>query len=533
MADEEKRGLTRRGLAKGAALAAGGFALHTDPAGAHGHLGSHHGPWRPDDDDDVALVNGDIVTLDRHNSIADWLVVRGDRIVDVGRGRISRSCRRTIDLHGATVIPGLIDSHQHFVRACHNPGHEVRAIEAATSVGQLQSALHDRSRGVPIGEFITCIGGWNRNGLAEKRLPTPGELDAAAPLHPVYLSETGGGNQAVTNSAGKAFFTAAGVTVDPVTGVLSAGPARAALNATQTAASRRQGTVEGIAWVASLGMTMIADQGGIPFADWKDADDLWRSGELDLRLRQYFNGNDALAPDTYQTFVRNNHNQLGDEALRLLGVGERVTGTVADATQFLGAAGWTLTLHSLSATENQQHVDAFKVAAQTYDIAALRWQLHHINDITPALLNDLKTLGVAAGLQSWRYISTGGAPFRTVLDLGIPAGGGSDATNVAAQNPWLNIFHMVSGRNNAGTITNAGQQITRLEALRLYTLGSAYLTFDEGDAGSLEPGKLADLAVLSENYLKIPEDRIKQLGSDLTMLGGNVVHARGRFKNLL
>ena len=201
---------------------------------------------------------------------------------------------------------------------------------------------------------------------------------------------------------------------------------------------------------------------------------------------------------------------------------------------FLGAAGWTLTLHSLTLTENQTHVDAFKQAAAAgYDVAALRWQLHHINDITPALLNDIKTLGVAVGLQSWRYISTGGAPFRAVLDLGIPAGGGSDATNVSAQNPWLNIFHMVTGRNNAGVVTNAGQQITRLEALRMYTLGSAYLTFDEDDAGSIEEGKLADLAVLSDNYLKVPDDKIKQLSSDLTILGGNVVHASGRFKNLL
>src|SRR5262249_9379216 len=87
-----------------------------------------------------------------------------------------------------------------------NPGHEVRIIETATSIAELQQMILDRSRTVPPSDFITCVGGWNRNGLAEKRLPTPSELDAAAPQNPVYLSETGGGGQAVTNTSGIVFF---------------------------------------------------------------------------------------------------------------------------------------------------------------------------------------------------------------------------------------------------------------------------------------------------------------------------------------
>ena len=81
--------------------------------------------------------------------------------------------------------------------------------------------ISDRARTVPVGDFITCIGGWNRNGFAEKRLPTPSELDAAAPQNPVYLSETGGGGQAVTNTSGIAFFQSQGVTVNSMTGTLT------------------------------------------------------------------------------------------------------------------------------------------------------------------------------------------------------------------------------------------------------------------------------------------------------------------------
>ena len=533
-------GLTRRGLAKGAALAAGALAVRAEPAAAHHGLGPHHhGPWRPEDDDDIALVNGNILTLDARNTVANSVAIRGDRIVDVGRGRSQvRSCRRTIDLRGATVIPGLIDSHQHFMRACHNPGYETRGVEAATSIAELQGALYARSKSVPAGAFLTCSGGWNRNGLSEKRLPTPAELDAAAPLHAVYLSETSGGGQAVTNTLGRAFFTGAGVAVDATTGVLNATAARNALIAVQTPADKARGTADGIAWVAGLGLTGVADQGGVPFADWVYAGDLWRAGELDMRLRQYFSGIDFPTLDGIGTFMRNNHKRFGDDAMRVIGVGERITAgspsaqTVADACQLIGAAGWTMTLHSLSLTENQTHVDAFKVAAQSFDVAALRWQLHHVNDITPALLNDIKALGIAIGLQGWRYLSTGGAPFRAVLDLGIPVGAGTDATNVAAQNPWLNVYHMVTGRNNAGTITNAGQQITRIEALKMYTSGSAYLTWDDDDLGTLEEGKLADLVVLSDNVLKVPDEKLKKLSSQLTMVGGNVVHGTGRFASL-
>ncbi len=455
------------------------------------------------------------------------------------RGRAVQGVKRVIDLKGATVIPGLIDSHQHFVRGTHNPGYETRFIESATSIADLQAALAARALTAPAGAFLTCIGGWNRNGLAERRLPTPAELDAAAPLHGVYLSETGGGGQAVTNTLGRAFFTAAGVAVDATTGVLAAGAGRAALVAVQTIDDKRRGTREGIAHVAGLGQTGVADVGGVLYPDYGIVGDLWRAGELDIRFRQFFTGFDFPNLDGVKNFVTYNHNRLGDDLLRLVGIGERITAgnpsaaTVADVAQFLGERGWTLILHSLSATENQVHVNAYKTAAQSFDVAALRWQLHHINDIAPALLDEIAALGTAVGLQSWRYTSnSGGAPFRAVLDRGIPAGGGSDATNVAAQNPWLMIYHMVSGRNNAGTLTNAGQQITRLEALRLYTEGSAYLTFDEHQLGTIEQGKLADLAVLSDHYLDVPEEQIKKLTSDLTVNGGRIVHAAGRFNDL-
>ena len=135
--------LTRRGLAKGAALAAGGLALHVDTADAHG--GGRHRPGSPRT---TTTSRSSTATSSRSPTTAGRLVGGdpGDRIVEVGRGRSVRGCKRTIDLRGATVIPGLIDSHQHFIRGCHNPGYETRAIEAATSVAELQAAVAARAR---------------------------------------------------------------------------------------------------------------------------------------------------------------------------------------------------------------------------------------------------------------------------------------------------------------------------------------------------------------------------------------------------
>ena len=100
-------------------------------------------------------------------------------------------------------------------------------------------------------------------------------------------------------------------------------------------------------------------------------------------------------------------------------------------------------------------------------------------------------------------------------------------------NPWLNIYHMVTGMNAAGQLVNDGQQITRLEALRLYTTGSAWFSFDDEELGSIEVGKLADLVVLSDDYLSVEAEEIRTLSSVLTTVGGRVVHADSTFRQLL
>ena len=98
--------------------------------------------------------------------------------------------------------------------------------------------------------------------------------------------------------------------------------------------------------------------------------------------------------------------------------------------------------------------------------------------------------------------------------------------------PWISLYHMVTGKDAGGNVINAGQQISRMEAFRLYTTGSAYYTFDDEDLGSIEVGQQGDLVVLIDDYLSVPEDETRTLGSVLTLIGGEVVHAAAEFANL-
>jgi predicted amidohydrolase YtcJ len=521
-----------------AAMAVSGTILPSAAMAVSGHDGWRERHPECEGARDLNLVNGRFLTMDADDSIVSAVAVRDGRIVDMGRrGAALGPCSRTINLKGATVIPGLIDSHVHYIRCGLNPGHEARIIETATSIADLQQMISTRIATLPVppNDFVTCIGGWNRNGLAEKRLPTPAELDAAAPRNPVYLSETGGGGAAVTNTSGIAFFQSKGVAVNAATGVLSAGQGQAALAALQTDASKQQGTAEAMDFAASLGITMFHDHGGLSGLDpYQYALNLWREGALKVRVRPWLWSGDDTGVSVAETRIVNNFNRVGDDVWRQLGVGERInTSTTnplnADAWTFAAQHGWMVTQHSLTPAEIAFHIAAYQAAAAAGPIGALRWSLCHVNPITDAQIQAVKELGIALNIQGTSYTSAGGAapsgpPFRRLLDAGIPCGGGSDATNVAAFNPWLMMYYMTTAKNNAGVVINGDQAITRLEALRMYTKGSAYLSWDDDKLGSIEEGKLADLVAVSDDPLTVSDDKFRKLRSVLTLQAGRVVH---------
>jgi predicted amidohydrolase YtcJ len=528
----ESRRLSRRELLKlaaGAACAGGGPLVGRSPTIVAAAAQQN------DPSADLLLANGKFV--DGRGLVATALTIKNGRIDKIGpRGELGTAAR-TIDLEGRTVVPGLFDAHVHYVRAGVNPGFEARRIERAFSIAELQEAIAKRAESVPPGAFITCIGGWNHTQLAERRPPTRAELDEAAPKHAVYVSGTGAVTGAITNSLGRAFFAGKGVMVDEATGVVaSAQAALAALQAVQTADEKLRGTADLNRHANSLGLTGAINAGNLP--DQEYAIHLWREDKLTVRLRQVLSADSPQEAET-RGLESVNPSTGGDALFRVVGFGERLGGTDPMSLQFEPTArmiakhGWLLQQHSITIAENDFHLAAIHSIAREYPIDRLRWSLLHLQSIDSARLQALKELGAGASAQTWTYLSaSGGPPFRRIVDSGIRAGVGTDSTNVSALDPWLSLFYMTTGRNLAGTLTNDGQQISRVEALRLYTEGAAWFSFDDHDVGSFTPGKYADLAVLSHDYLTVPEQTIRKIESVLTMVGGGIVHAQGTFARL-
>jgi predicted amidohydrolase YtcJ len=182
-------------------------------------------------------------------------------------------------------------------------------------------------------------------------------------------------------------------------------------------------------------------------------------------------------------------------------------------------------------------IAGFEQIAAVFDITGLRWTLHRMSGVTHAQLDRLKALGGTVNVVSRSYpLATTpappAAPFRTVVDNGIAAGIHMDGGHIATLNPWLTIYFAVTGRNALGDVVNPGQQITRLEALRLFTRGNAYQMSMEDRLGSIETGKLADLVVLDRDFLTVSDEELKKLRSVLTLVGGKVVHDAGVLKGI-
>jgi hypothetical protein len=512
------------------------------------------------DSRNLKLVNGKIVTMDKKNSIASSVTIQNGMFDNTSK---PAPCTKVIDLRGRTVVPGLVDNHNHIVALGLRPGHDTR-IETASSIADVQELISARAKSVPAGEFLTAMGGWNPAQFKEKRLPTLAELDAAAPNHPVllYLAFTG---PAATNTKGKAFFESKAIEVSATGAIAANAPSLAALNAlraVQTLDDQKRGTLDAMSYAARVGVTTSADMGvfvipgtpdvqdsftfdtlasGNPFRMYDAFLALHRERKMSMRLRVFF-----LSMDKDNTVpllterVLNSFPEFGDDMMRISGIGEFATnwplfGTVTPppnyliALQFVAKHGWTFQQHSLSRAEDELTVSTFEAVNATTPIAALHWSIAHAPQIDKAKLDRLKAIGAGIAVHPFEYLAGAngsGPPLRTILDSGIHMGAGSDSAQISTLDPWLIIYYMVTGRNAAGAMINDGQQLTRAEALRLYTAENGWFFHEEDKLGSIEPGKLGDLVVLSGDYLdpkKVPDEAIKSLKSVLTVVDGRVV----------
>jgi len=511
--------------------------------------------------EELVLVNGRIHTMDGNNTIVDTVSIRNGRFSAVGGAAPARGPGiRVIDLRGRTAVPGLIDNHNHIVLMGNRPGYHT-PLENASSIADLQETMAARAKAVPRGAWVTTIGGFHRNQLVPRdqnpRLPTLAELDAAAPDHPVYVSESFMG-PSTTNSLGKRFFERqtppVPVSEDGSIAAGSQGTGRATLALRQsllTLEQRKRGAIDAMTYGLSLGVTTHLDQGAfqstntptdgaahednytmhVPFLALRD------EGKLPARLRINFLHQDTT-PDlpTLTERLKNSFRFFGDDMVRTGAIGEFVAGfgpssLFVEAAKRVARAGWRAEVHSLSATDFQQEIQGYEAAHTESAITDLRWVIAHAPFITEPWVNRLKALGGGLSLTGWRYLAgtseQNGPPFRMIVDNGIHVGMSSDGMQIAPMNPWLHMYYATTGLNVRQALINAGQQITRQEVLKLYTANNGWFLREEGQIGTIEPGKLADVVVLSDDYFTVPDEKVKKIQSVLTVVGGMIVHDAG------
>jgi predicted amidohydrolase YtcJ len=521
---------------------------------------------------DLRLVNGDIHTMDSQHRIVHEVTIQEGKFAYVGPSgkHPLDACTTVIDLRGRTVVPGLIDKHNHFVLFGLRVGHDIE-LEGTTTIPQAMVLLKHRSQTVPSGAWVTTIGDWLPRQFAENRDPTLAELDQAVPNNPVLIVP--GNGTAVTNSLGKTFFEGKGIAVSPE-GVIAAGEptyaAIGALRAMQTSADQMKGAEYAQSYMLRFGVTTSVDMGFFALPGSPDVQDLqitgsiasadpWTAynpffalnedGKLTERLRLYIITQDKL--DTLPVLkqrLENTFPDFGNDMLRESGQGEFVSPWIGlnwqkgerpenfeAALQLVAKYGWAFQQHASSLAEVQFTAETFTKVNAVTPIAPLHWSIAHVPVIDPATLQAMKAIGVGLALHAGRYLGgarpgtalPAGPPFHTVLESGIHTGAGSDAGDFAVLDPWLDLYYMVTGKDTTGALINPGEQVTRDQAMQMYTVDNAWFTHEEDRIGSIEPGKLGDLVVLSADYFdpaKVNDEALKKLESVLTVVGGKMVY---------
>ena len=529
---------------------------------------------------DTILINGKIVTLDSRSTVAMGLAVTDGRITATGSTddvrKLAGPSTRVIDLRGRTVIPGLIDSHLHAIRAALSFSTEVNWIGARSleeGLGRIRAA----ARAMKPGSWLIVAGGWNVQQFEENRRPTQAELTAVAPNNPVYVQlgygwamlnplahkALGLTNEADLPPGGRFERDSNGALTGAVTGAQNAIVALFDRLPRPTFAQQVEGTKAFFRELNRLALTGVVDPGGnnLTAPDYEALFKVWRDKAMTVRVAYTLNGQ---TPGKEFEELRDLTGLLpmgfGDDMLRFNGLGERITVAMnnnnapsqADKDAYYRIVRWaadrgmSLTMHWGNDASVDHLLSIFERVNAEIPIAPLRWSIAHLNDASDASLRRMKALGVGWTMQDAMYF--GGEqflkqagpdaarrtpPVETARKMGVVVGAGTDAHRVASYNPFTALQWLLDWKTVGGVAMRGPEEMpSRIDALKFYTLGSAWFSFDEDMRGSLDVGKLADLAVLSADYLTVPVEKIGSLESVLTMVGGKVVYTSGPFADL-
>jgi predicted amidohydrolase YtcJ len=502
---------------------------------------------------------------------------------------------RVIDAQGRTVIPGLNDSHLHAVRAGRFYNLELR-WDGVRSLQRGLEMIREQATRTPGGQWVRIVGGWSPYQFEERRMPTVRELNEAAPDTPtfvLYLYSQGLINRAAVRAlgwdqspppnpdGGRYEFVDGGAVLhaEPNPLILYQMIARPPQLSPE---DQVNSTLHFYRELNRLGVTSAVDAGGGGHAfpgDYAGSKAVAQAGDITVRIGYY------LFPQTAgkeaDDFLRwTSEYQAGrsdtehpEHGFELEGAGEFLAHSVGDWENFLAerpdlsarkATGqdpegdlhevttilvknqWPLRQHATYGESVKVIMDVFERVKKEQGRFVPRWAIDHAETVRDDELHRIKAMGGGIAIQNRmafageyfveRYGKEAAAhtpPIRKMLDLGIPVGAGTDGTRVSSYNPWLSVYWLVTGRTVGGTQLFAeDNRLSREEALRLFTVGSAWFSQEETTKGRIVPGQVADFAILAADYLTIPDEEIRNLESVLTVVGGKVVHAAAPFDHL-
>jgi predicted amidohydrolase YtcJ len=513
---------------------------------------------------DTILVNGKVLTVDTQFSTREAIAIRDGKITAVGNNSDVRKQAgpqtRVIDLQGRTVIPGLIDSHIHAIRAGQTFTTEVNWV-GATSIAEAMNRIHEASLAKKPGSWLIVAGGWNAEQFKEKRRPTQADLVAAAPNNPVYVQL--GYDWEVMTPAG---FAAMNINSDaglPRPGRLEIDASGKPTGAIEdgggfdvaialfdklphpTFDEQVEGTKKFFREMNRLGVTGVGDPGGnnLNPENYQPLFKVWRQHQLTIRIAYSLCGPTAGQEfEELKSLTQMLPQGFGDDMLKFNGIGERVTWgmnnndrpTAEDKEKYYQIVRWAaqkgmpVTMHWMNDASADTLLSIYERVNAEFPITDLRWSVAHLTNASSQNLRRMKAMGVG-----WTIQRPDAASVENAKELGVTMGAGTDAHRVASYNPFTALqWSLLDSKIANGVQRGPEQTPTREDALRAYTIGSAWFSFDENKRGSLEPGKLADLAVLTQDYMTAPPEKIGSIESLLTMVGGKIVYAAGPYARL-
>jgi predicted amidohydrolase YtcJ len=539
---------------------------------------------------DLILTHARITTLDPSRPEATALAVQDGLVLAVGEDREVMAHAgpgtRVIDAQGRRVVPGLHDSHTHLIRGGLNYNLELR-WDGVRSLADAMAMLRAQVARTPAPQWVRVVGGFTEHQFVERRLPTLAEINAAAPDTPVFilhlydrallnraaLRAVGYGRDTPNPPGGEIERDANG---EP-NGLLLAKPNALILYATLAAGPKLpyeyqiNSTRHFMRELNRLGVTSVIDAGG-GFQNYPDdyriIEELAAQQQLTVRIAYNLftqsKGGELADFRRWTGMVRPGQ---GDAMFKHNGAGEMLVFAAADFEDFreprpelppnlegdleavvrhLAEQRWPFRIHATYDESITRILDIYERVDREVSFAGLPWFIDHAETITERNIARIRALGGGIAIQHRMayqgeyFVARYGAeaarrtpPVRRMVEMGVPVGAGTDATRVASYNPWVALSWLTTGRTVGGlALYGDDNLLSREQALRLWTEGSAWFSGDVGRKGRLVPGQYADFAVLSADYMTVDDDRIADIASVLTVVGGKLVHGGGSFQSL-